>query len=193
MQQSHAAKAIDFVFASPSPNIKLEFQGGEPLLNFDLIRWIVERVKERNADAARNIGFVITTNLALINDEVFAFCREHDVFISTSLDGPRSLHNTNRPRPGGDSYERAIAGISRVRTALGNDRVSTLMTTTRSSLEQPEAIVDEYVAQGFSSIFLRSLSPFGFAVKTGTVGSYRTEQWLASDPGFSSRKSRNLG
>ena len=53
------------------------------------------------------------------------------------------------------------------------------MTTTRESLPQPEAIVDEYVLQGFSSIFLRWLSPFGFAVKTGVIGGYNVDEWLA--------------
>jgi radical SAM protein with 4Fe4S-binding SPASM domain len=52
------------------------------------------------------------------------------------------------------------------------------MTTTEASLLCPEEIVDEYVRQGFSSIFLRPLSPYGFAVKTGMVRKYTTEQWL---------------
>ena len=178
MPVDHAHKAIDFVFASPSRNVKVEFQGGEPLLNFDLIRQIVERVQERKATAGKNVAFVIATNLALVNDEILSFCQAHDILISTSLDGPRDLHNANRPRPGGDSYGRTVQGISRVRQTLGEVRVSALMTTTRRSLECPEAIVDEYVRQGFRSIFLRSLSPFGFAVKTGAIASYSVEEWL---------------
>ncbi len=178
MPQEYAAKAVDFVFSTPSRHVKVEFQGGEPLLNFELIRWIVERVEAKNADATRDIRFVIATNLALVNDEMLDYCNDHSVLISTSLDGPRELHNANRPRPGQDSYQRAIDGIRRVRERLGGDAISALMTTTRASLLQPEAIIDEYVRQGFSSIFLRALSPFGFAVKTGAVTGYSTEEWL---------------
>lgn len=176
MQQHHAERAIDFVLASPAAHVKVEFQGGEPLLNFDLIRWIVDRVHERNM--TKEISFVIATNLALVTSEVLEFCRDNDILISTSLDGPRELHNANRPRKGHDSYERTVAGMAAARQALGHDRVAALMTTTRASLSQPEAIIDEYVQQGFKSIFLRSLSPFGFAVKTGAIGSYSMDEWL---------------
>ena len=155
------------LFASPAQSVKVEFQGGEPLLNFELVRWIVERVIDRNATHRKNIAFVIATNLGMLTDEVIHFCREHEILISTSLDGPRDLHNANRPRRGDDSYERTVAAIEAVRNALGQDRISALMTTTKASLSQPEAMIRQYVRQGFTSIFLRSLSPFGFAVKTG--------------------------
>jgi len=178
MTPAQAGRAIDFMFKSPSPSIKVEFQGGESLLNFDLVRYIVEKVEERNIAEARNVVFVIATNLAPLADEHLAFCREHNIYISTSLDGPRELHNRNRPRPGRDSYEKSIAGIRRVRDALGPDKVAALMTTTEASLSQPIEIIDEYVRQGFNSIFLRSISPYGFAVKTGHADRYLMSQWL---------------
>lgn len=179
MSLEAANLAIDFMFRSPSKTIKVEFQGGEPLLNFELIQHIVEHVTVRNAADGRDIQFVITTNLAMITDEILAYCHLHAILISTSLDGPRELHNRNRPRPGGDSYEVTVDGIRRVREALGTERIAALMTTTEASLAQPTEIVDEYVRMGFTSIFLRPLSPFGFAVKTGLVTKYTTDEWLA--------------
>jgi uncharacterized protein len=173
-----ANKSLDLVFKSPSPHIKIEFQGGEPLLNFSIIRHIVESAEQRNESAKKNLGFVIATNLAVISDEMLVYCRQHAIHISTSLDGPASLHNKNRPRPGGDSYERAISGINRVRAALGRDQVSAVMTTTNASLDQAHSIIDEYIALGFDSVFLRPLSPYGFAVKTKWYNSYDTEKWL---------------
>jgi sulfatase maturation enzyme AslB (radical SAM superfamily) len=92
----------------------------------------------------------------VLTDEVLDFCKAHGVLLSTSLDGPADLHNTNRPRPGRDSYERAVAGIARAREVLGHDGVSALMTTTRASLGRVRDIIDEYVALGFNNIFLRS-------------------------------------
>lgn len=178
MKPEVADEAIDFMFRSPSRSIKVEFQGGEPLLNFPLISRVVEHVESRNESEGRDLQFVIATNLAPLTDEMLAFCREHEILISTSLDGPRALHNLNRPRPGGDSHQLAEQGIRRVREALGHDRVSALMTTTAASLSAPAEIVDEYVRQGFSCIFLRPLSPYGFAVKTGLVRKYTVEEWL---------------
>jgi uncharacterized protein len=178
MSVETAEKALALVFRSPSPSIKIEFQGGEPLLNFPLIRHIVERAEASNVAERRNLQFVITTNLALINEEILEFCRAHDILISTSLDGPSDLHNANRPRPGNDSYERTIEGISRVRSVLGRDRVSALMTTTKLSLGRVRDIVDEYVAQGFGGIFLRPMSPYGFAVKTKLFRAYDVNEWL---------------
>jgi len=173
-----AEKALALVFRSPSRGIKIEFQGGEPLLNFPLVRYVVESAEAQNLFEHRDLQFVIATNLAVIDEEMLEFCRDHDILISTSLDGPSDLHNTNRPRPGNDSYQRAIEGISRVRYALGHDRVSALMTTTKLSLGRVRDIIDEYVTQGFRGIFLRPMSPYGFAVKTKWFKAYNADEWL---------------
>lgn len=178
MSQETALKSIDLAFRSPSPVLKFEFQGGESLLNLDLIRFIIEEVKRRNTSEQRDLQFVIATNLALLSDETIELAREHDILISTSLDGPEELHNRNRPRPGNDSYRRTIEGIHRVRRELGRDRVGALMTTTAASLSQVRAIIDEYVAQDFRGIFLRPLSPYGFAIKTKFYQAYDQSKWL---------------
>jgi His-Xaa-Ser system radical SAM maturase HxsB len=56
--------------------------------------------------------------------------------------------------------------------------VSAIMTATRLSLQHPREIVDEYVKQGFESIFLRNLSPYGFAVKTQQRIGYSIDEFL---------------
>lgn len=179
MSEGTALRALELVFQSPSPTIKIEFQGGETLLNFSMIQFIVETAERMNETAGRDIQFVIATNLALLDDDVIDFCRLHDIFLSTSLDGPRDLHNRNRPRPGGDSWERAVAGIQRIREELGTHRVSALMTTTEASLGRAADIVDAYVAEGLQSVFLRPLSPYGFAVKTRAHSAYDVDRWLS--------------
>lgn len=178
MSEATALRSLDLIFRSPSPAIKIEFQGGEPLLNLPLIRSVVEEAKRRNETAQRDLAFVIATNLAVLDDEALAFCQQHDILLSTSLDGPADLHNKNRPRPGSDSHARAVAGIHRARAALGYDRVGALMTTTASSLSRVREIIDEYVAMDFGSIFLRPLSPYGFAIKTKFYQSYDQSKWL---------------
>ncbi len=167
MSEQTAERALNIALGSPSKAIKIEFQGGEPLLNFELVTKIVSNAKAKAN--GKHIEFVIASNLALLNDEVLAFCKANNVLLSTSLDGPPELHNKNRPRPGNNSHELAVRGIQLAQKVLGRDRVSALMTTTEGSLERVEAIVDEYVRLGLDGIFLRSLSPYGFAVKTKWV------------------------
>lgn len=179
MSLETAQRALDLTFRSPSRLIKIEFQGGEPLLNFDLVQEIVLEAERRNEEHRKDLAFVIATNLALLDDNVLDFCAAHDVYISTSLDGPADLHNKNRPRPGRNSWELTVEGIKRVREVLGTDRVSALMTTTRASLDRPREIIDCYLEQGFNEIFLRPLSPYGFAVKTKAYSAYDADRWLA--------------
>ncbi len=178
MSSEIAVGAIDLALRSPSKNIKIEFQGGEPLLNFELIKFVVLEAKKRNQRRGKNLAFVIATNLALINEHILTFCGQHSILISTSLDGPKDLHNANRPRPGRDSYEKTIDGIKFVRQILGKDRVSVLMTTTEASLNRVREIIDEYLIQNLNGIFLRPLSPYGFAIKTKSYRAYNAERWL---------------
>lgn len=169
-----ADKAVDLVFRSPSRCLKIEFQGGESLLNFQIVQRIVQQAQTRNLTEGRDLEFVIATNLTALTDEMLRFCADHNLFISTSLDGPRDLHNSNRPRPGHDGYEETVGGIRRVRETLGPHKISALMTTTRASLSRARDIVDEYLRQGFSSIFLRNLNPYGRAAPEYTI-----DEWLA--------------
>lgn len=178
MSLDTAMKSLDLVFRSPSPALKIEFQGGESLLNLPLIKAIVEEAKRRNETARRELAFVVATNLAVLSDEALAFFKAENILVSTSLDGPADLHNANRPRPGRDSHQRAVDGIHRARRALGHYNVGALMTTTSASLDRVKAIIDEYLRLDFGGIFLRPLSPYGFAIKTKSYAAYSRERWL---------------
>ena len=179
MSEETATHALNIVFESPAKRIKIEFQGGEPLLNFPLISKIVLMAKARGAAAGKKVDFVIASNLAMLDDVILAFCKANDVLLSTSLDGPPDLHNKNRPRPGGNSYELAAEGIRRAQAVLGTDRIGALMTTTEASLDRVEDIVDEYLHLNLDGIFIRPLSPYGFAIKTKAFKKYGALDWLA--------------
>lgn len=178
MSREHAEQAVRMVFRSPARRLKIEFQGGEPLLNFDLIRHIVEYATLLNRHARRDLAFVIASNLSRLTDEILDFCREHRVALSTSLDGPQDLHDKQRPLRGGSSHAAVLVGIGRARRALGNDAVSALMTTTPGAIERVDEIIEEYARTGFHSIFLRALSPYGFAARS-LVRRYDTDAWVA--------------
>jgi uncharacterized protein len=178
MTSETASKALDMVFNSPNPAIKIEFQGGEPLLNFDLIKYVVEEAEARNETEKRNLQFVIATTLSLATTEMLEFCRDHGIYLSSSLDGPKDLHNKNRPRPDQNSYEKFVDGLKNARDIVGYDSVAAVMTTSNASLGRVVDIIDEYIKLGFNSIFLRHLSPYGFAIKTKSYEACSVEKWL---------------
>jgi len=174
MSEDTADKFIDMMFKSPSTHYKVEFQGGEPLVNFKLIKYIVGRVNHINETANKNVEFVIATNLNLINDEILKFVKEHTIYLSTSLDGPQHVHDHNRNK---DSHSKVTANIKKVQDEVGHDYVAALMTTTNKSLQHPNEIVDEYVRLGLNQIFLRAISPYGFALRS-TNAKYATNEFI---------------
>lgn len=171
-------EGIHHMFRSPSPSITIEFQGGEPLLAFDRVKFGVEYALKLNKTFNKTITFVVCTNATVFTDEILNFCKRHGIIISTSLDGPEFLHNANRPKSGAKSYQMVIDGINKARSHLGEDQVSALMTTTSLSLDYPIEIIDNYIENGFSNVFLRPISPYGFALKNPKKNSYETEKYL---------------
>jgi His-Xaa-Ser system radical SAM maturase HxsB len=178
MSTSTADRAIAMMMDSPARAVTLEIQGGEPLLAFDVIQYIIPRAKKLASEKGKELDIVVCTNLACVTDDILKYFRDEGVKVSTSLDGPAFLHNKNRPRPGHNSYEKAIEGIERSRAILGMESVAALMTTTAASLDYAVEIVDEYVRQEFHSIFLRPISPYGFAVKTRHRTGYEMGRFL---------------
>jgi His-Xaa-Ser system radical SAM maturase HxsB len=157
----------------------MEFQGGEPLLRFDLVREAVLYTNHLNSALRKRIDMVVCTNLTLLEDEHLDFFRQHGVLISTSLDGPALLHDLNRPSRSTPSNHAIVErNIRRAQEALGKQAVSALMTTTRESLRFPRQIVDEYLRLDLGSMFIRELNPYGYAVKaTPTIG-YTPEEFF---------------
>lgn len=153
--------AVKLMFQSPSEDLTMEFQGGEPTLAFDQLKYAVEYAEELNQVHKKRMTYVLCTNSTNFSEKILALCKQYNILISTSLDGPEFLHNRNRAKE--DSYQKVINGIKTAREHLGEDRVSALMTTSNLSLSYPKEIIDSYRENGFSDIFLRALNPYGLA------------------------------
>ena len=162
--------SVRMMFHSPSPHLTMEFQGGEPSLEIELIKHGIETAEEINKEKKRKITYVLCTNCRNLSEELLELCKQYNVLISTSLDGPSYIHNKNRGRE--DSYEKTIAGISKARQILGKDSVSALMTTSELALDFPKEIVDEYINDDFNGIFLRALNPYGLAAQNDDWKNY---------------------
>lgn len=159
-----ARKAVDICLMSPSKSIKIEFQGGEPLLNFKIVKFIIEYAKEHELAKNKKIEFVVCSNLTVMTEDMLKYLADNNIFISTSLDGSKNVHDFNRVyREGKGTYEDVIKSLDRARQHISPSRISALMTTSKYSLEYPEEIVNEYISQGFNAIFIRALNPFGYA------------------------------
>ncbi len=186
MTEDTARQVVDMAFETPSPQIILEFQGGEPLANWDVVRFIVEYAVEKNKTAGKDLAFSLVSNLSLMNDERLSYLVENNVQICTSVDGPQDLHDSNRKLVGGSAYEQAVHWMKRIDEAytergLEPDlyHVESLLTTTRASLGRAKDVVDEYVSLGRKALFLRPLNPFGFAKTTFDQIGYTTDDFLA--------------
>jgi His-Xaa-Ser system radical SAM maturase HxsB len=170
-------KSIELMLKSPSNCLTMEFQGGEPLLVFDKIKYAIEKIKSKNHLFKKTIHYVICTNLTHINNEILQYCKENNILLSCSLDGPEFIHNRNRNYPGKNSYKSAIEGIRKAQSFLGEDKISALMTTTTYSLSYPIEIINEYRRIGFKNIFLRPINPYGYALRT-QKNRYTSTQFL---------------
>ena len=87
MDRATAVNVAKIIMQTPSPEVKIEFQGGEPLLNFGIVKLITQEAKRINRHRHKNLSFVICTNLTLMDDDKLRFLREEGITISTSLDG----------------------------------------------------------------------------------------------------------
>lgn len=179
MSLEDATLAVARVFESPSPDLTIEFQGGEPALRFDLVREVVALAEKHNLEAQRRLSFSMVSTLHHLSDEDLVFCRDHGIRLSTSIDGPADLHNSQRPNPTRDSWSRTMDGLHRARAVMGHDGVSALPTLTRKALQDPKRVIDHYRELGFASIFLRPVSPYGFALKTRRAIGYEMTEFLA--------------
>lgn len=178
MSLETARRAVDMVFECPNPALIVEFQGGEPLLNWPVVKFVT-RATRLKARAARRTAFVtMVSNFSLMDEEKARFLADEKVGVCTSLDGPAEVHDKNRIWTGGASHSETVRWLRHFQEAPGGYRPGALMTTTRLSLAHPERIVDEYLALGLPGIFLRPLSPIGFARRAwGTIG-YTTDEFL---------------
>ncbi|OCJ12973.1 His-Xaa-Ser system radical SAM maturase HxsB [Rhizobium sp. AC44/96] len=142
-----------------SETIKIEFQGGEPLLRLD----VLERVRAFARQRFERAEFVVCTNLQEVSDEAWEFLAPQDTFISTSLDPTMALHERNRTG-GGKITGQFVHNLNR---ALGNSptRVSALPTFDIDALPEPRDVIETYAAFGFRSIYLRPVNHQGFARK----------------------------
>ena len=166
MKPEVAEKIVDLIFESPSPTVKIEFQGGDALLNWPTVMAAVHHAEKINSEDKKELEFVICTNLYALEESHIADIKKHKITISTALDGPCWMHDKHRIlRTDGSSHKVFVEKLALARKHLGHGCANALMTATSDSLDNIEAIIDEYVSLGFKGVFFRALNPYGDAHK----------------------------
>lgn len=110
-------KAIDFIIQNSGNrrNLEVDFFGGEPLMNFDVVKQIVEYAKHKEKENNKNFRFTITTNGILLNDEIQKYINENMYNVVLSLDGRKEVNDAMRPHAGGQgSYDSIVPKFQKV-------------------------------------------------------------------------------
>ena len=172
-----AKKSVDMMMQAPAKSITVEFQGGETLLAFNIVKEIVLYTHQLNVKHNKEIEFVLATSLVDITREQLIFINEYNLILSTSLDGPEELHNLNRPIGSQNTYKKFKEGFQ-LASEYVSDTISPLLTLSKSSLTQIKEIIQEYQNFNQNSISLRALSPYGFAIKTMSKIGYSSKKYI---------------
>ena len=104
-------RALDFLIENSGKrrNLEVDFFGGEPLMNFDVVKELVAYARAREKECGKNFRFTLTTNGLLINDDVIDFANRECSNVVLSLDGRREVHDRFRvDYAGNGSWERIV-------------------------------------------------------------------------------------
>ena len=104
-------KALDYLVAHSGTrrNLEVDFFGGEPLMNWQVVKDLVAYGRSIEKEADKNFRFTLTTNGVLLNEEVMAFCNKEMDNVVLSIDGRPEVHDRMRPfRKGTGSYDLII-------------------------------------------------------------------------------------
>lgn len=116
MSMEVALDAIDFFLehSIDSESIDLGFYGGEPMLEFPLVKNCIEYMEENKGN--KDVKYSLTTNATLLTDDMIDFFKRYGVEVTISLDGPKEIHNSNRitATSGQGSYERVIQSLKKI-------------------------------------------------------------------------------
>ncbi len=116
-------QALDFLIAGSGRrrNLEVDFFGGEPLMNFDVVKELVAYARSREKECGKNFRFTLTTNGMLIDEDVIDFANREMSNVVLSLDGRKEIHDRFRvDYAGHGSWERIVPKFQRLVQARGN-------------------------------------------------------------------------
>ncbi len=136
MTSDSMRRAVELMLARAPTNLDVSFFGGEPMLEFELVRETVEYVERRVAKlgATRQLRFILNTNATLFTDESIEFIRAHNFSVFTSVDGRRDEHDKVRLNVAGrGSFDTVMDGLRRMREAAIPFQILSVVNTSNAA------------------------------------------------------------
>lgn len=154
MDAETGKRAIDFLIEKSAGrrNLEVDFFGGEPLMNFGVVKEIVEYARIREKEAGKNFRFTLTTNALLLNEDNKAFINENMHNVVLSIDGRSETNDRMRPRmDGSGTYSSILPKIMDMAQSRNQDNYYVRGTFTRENLDFSEDVL-HLADQGFKQV-----------------------------------------
>lgn len=147
-------KALDFLVANSGNrrNLELDFFGGEPLMNWNVVKQLVEYGRSLEEPHNKKFRFTLTTNGVLLNDEIMEFCNREMSNVVLSLDGRKEINDMMRPsRNGKSSYDIIVPKFQKLAESRNQMNYYVRGTFTRNNLDFAEDVL-HFADLGFEQI-----------------------------------------
>ena len=147
-------KALDFLIANSGNrrNLEVDFFGGEPLMNWEVVKQLVEYGRKKEKEYNKNFRFTMTTNGVLLNDEIMEFCNREMSNVVLSLDGRKEVNDKMRPfRNGKGSYDLIVPKFQKFAQLRETRDYYIRGTFTRQNMDFAKDVL-EFADLGFSSM-----------------------------------------
>ncbi|MBO5489171.1 MAG: thioether cross-link-forming SCIFF peptide maturase [Eubacterium sp.] len=147
-------KALDFLVANSGSrrNLEVDFFGGEPLLNFEVVKQLVAYGRELEKTHDKHFRFTLTTNGVLLRDDVIEFANKEMDNIVLSVDGRKEVHDYMRPfKNGQGSYDLIIDKFKKVAESRNQQKYYVRGTFTHNNLDFVKDVL-HLADEGFEQI-----------------------------------------
>ena len=147
-------KALDFLIANSGSrrNLEVDFFGGEPLMNWQVVKDLVAYGREQEKKFNKHFRFTVTTNGVLLNDEIQDFINKEMDNVVMSLDGRKEINDKMRPfRNGKGSYDLIVPKFQKLADSRNQERYYIRGTFTRNNLDFSNDIL-HYADLGFKQM-----------------------------------------
>lgn len=136
--------ALDFLIANSGNrrNLEVDFFGGEPLMNFEVVKQLVAYGREQEKIHNKNFRFTLTTNGVLLNDDIMEFANKEMANVVLSIDGRKEVHDYMRPfRKGAGSYDLIVPKFQKFAESRNQDKYYVRGTFTHNNLDFSEDVL----------------------------------------------------
>ena len=147
-------KALDFLIANSGNrrNLEVDFFGGEPLMNWEVVKQLVEYGRSKEKEYNKHFRLTMTTNGVLLNDEIMEYCNREMSNVVLSLDGRKEVNDKMRPFRGGKgSFDLIVPKFQKFAEMRGDRDYYVRGTFTRHNLDFSKDVM-EFADLGFRSM-----------------------------------------